>query len=93
MRQKDTEKLDPNHTSKSKTVTEEKAQKITDVLNGWNRSRPEFPTLSDSAVGYYMTKKFVLLNYPELKLEDVLCLLAKQRVRIHHVCACPSQSL
>ena len=27
------------------------------------------------------TKKFALLNYPELKLENVLCLPAKQRVR------------
>ena len=68
--------LDPNHTSKSKTtvLTEEKVQKITDVLNRVERSDISNPFIAE-------TKKFVLLNYPELKFEDVLYLPAKQRVR------------
>ena len=61
----------------SKTVSEEKAKKIINVLNGIERS-----DVSNSFKFWVIkTKKFALLNYPELKLENVLCLPAKQRVR------------
>ena len=72
-----TKQLDCDPTSKSKTVTEEKAQKIKDALNDVERS-----DVSES-FKFWVTKKrkFVLLNYPELDLKDVLCLPAKQRVR------------
>ena len=67
-----------DHTTTSKTISEEKAKKIIDVLNGIER-------LSDVSNSFKFwvikTKKFALLNYPELKLENVLCLPAKQRVR------------
>ena len=58
-------------------MTEEKAQKIKDALNDVERS-----DVSES-FKFWVTKKrkFVLLNYPELDLKDVLCLPAKQRVR------------
>ena len=59
--------LDHNHTT---TVTEEKVQKITDVLNRVERNDiSNRPFITE-------TKKFFLLNYPELKLEDVLYLPA-----------------
>jgi len=69
--------LDCDHTSRSKTVTEEKAQKIRDVLNEVERSDVS------KSFKFWVTKtrKFVLLNYPEVNLKDVLCLPAKQRVR------------
>jgi len=54
-------------------VTEEKAQKIHDVLNDVERS-----DVSKSLNFWVIkTRKLVLLNYPELDLKDVLCLLAK----------------
>ena len=58
-------------------MTEEKAQKIKDVLNDVERSDVS------KSFKFWVTKKrkFVLLNYPELDLKDVLCLPAKQRVR------------
>ena len=66
-----------DHTTTSKTVSEEKAKKIIDVLNGIERS-----DVSNSFKFWVIkTKKFALLNCPELKLESVLCLPAKQRVR------------
>ena len=57
------------------TVSEEKAKKIIDVLNGIER----LSDVSNSFKFWFIkTKKFALLNYPELKLENVLCLPAKQ---------------
>ena len=68
-----TKYLDCDHTSKSKMVTEEKAQKIQDVLNDVERSDVS------KSLNFWVTKtrKLVLLNYPELDLKDVLCLPAK----------------
>jgi len=53
--------LDCDHTSRSKTVMEEKTQKIRDVLNGLERSDVS------KSFKFWVTKarKFVLLNYPD----------------------------
>jgi len=60
----------------SRAVTAEKAQQIKDVLNGVNRN-----DVSNSFKYWVIkTKKFELLNYPELQLRNVLCVPTKQKV-------------
>lgn len=56
--------------STRRTITAEKAQKITDALKGAKLN--EVP----SSFKFFVTKtrRFALLNYPELQLKDVLCL-------------------
>ena len=56
-------------------VTEEKAKKIKDVLNG-------VTTDVSNSFKFWITKtkQFAVLKYPELQLNDVICLPAKQKV-------------
>ena len=61
----------------SKTISEEKAVRIKEVLKGKKLEvyTPSFRFWVNK------TKKFELLNFPELGLEDVLCLPVKNKVR------------
>ena len=62
-------------TTKTIIITAEKAQKIMDALKGakLNKVPSSFKFLVTK------TRRFALLNYPELQLKEVLCLPAKQK--------------
>ncbi len=62
--------------NKSKTICEEKAEKIKKVL------KDDIPSGCSPSFVFWVkkTKKFRLLSYEELNLQDVLCLPAKVEV-------------
>ena len=75
--------LDFGKKNTSKMISDKKAKRIKGVLNGVQVDASN----SFFKVWINKTKRFTLLNYPELQLNNVLCLPAKHKVLIimHHL--------
>jgi len=74
--------LDLGKKNTSKTILDKKAKRIKGVLNG-----VQVDASNSFKFWINKTKQFTLLNYPELQLNNVLCLPAKHKLLIimHHL--------
>jgi len=68
--------IEPSGKNTSKTICEEKAERIKKIVKG------DIPSNCSSSFVFWVKKKkkFQLLSYEELKIKDVLCLPAKVKV-------------